>query len=93
MCVNGNSIISQTKMKTEHSQTLGKSDTSKLWIVYMPTSTAMIGTDDGKIYRNGSPSMVFIPIFKNRKDAIKFGQKAKRRLDERWALTKEVRIL
>ena len=63
------------------------------WIVIISDGVACIGNDNEKIYRGGSPSMVFYPIFKNRKDAIRFGVKAKKVLGARWAITRKVKVI
>jgi hypothetical protein len=63
------------------------------WIVITSNGIACIGNDDGKIYRCGSPSMVFYPVFENRKDAIRFVVKAKKRLGANWAITRKVKVI
>jgi hypothetical protein len=63
------------------------------WIVITSDGIACIGNDDGKIYRAGSPTLVFYPVFKNRKDAIKFGIKVKKRLGVSWAVTRRVKVI
>lgn len=67
---------------------------TKLWgIKLYGGDVAFISTSDGKIYRWGNPNLLYVPIFRSRKEAMKFGQRAKRRFRAEGVQTIEVRIV